>query len=1834
LRLGEQSARKAESTLGAPNGMETTSPLAHLFARRSAVLPWLGGLALLALAFYAAVAMRQPILAAVAGAGGLALLRWGRAERPYSAALIAIDAAAFAIFVIQRNDSIGFWQLPGPWADVPRFDAAGATIALIVYAGGSILALIGGFRGLRLIEAASLVAVPFLFNLLLTIGADWHMAELGAAATAHANLPFPAQVAIGRALTLWFVGEAILILISLVSVNRLPRSARTHALFALSGAVAAATPLFANAAQWVVQPVLAIIFSSVCAALAQAGLWAIVYLLTGVALDWLAGRPPRFETAWEHWRTGFVKGAIYGALFMGFVLIAALVLRAPGAAMILDRAALLVGPLGGALLFALGQTIVGSADGTPPFLDRLIAAYRDPRGPGRGLVVGLGLALAYRANLAAYDGGARFLAMAAIGALCYGGVDLAFDAWRVASRERRKLQSWRLYALGVLLGGLVAGALGWYFDTPQLHVVIAKFWAYADVNYRLDGRQLGDFTTYPIFNKYGQINLGEVAGGVRLFWTESVAGVINWSLAAPLFSINYVLLDAALRRSLRPIKTLLSPAGVEGLVEQGVRVLRWGLWMAPVINSFLRQSPDPTWYNQDGAIRTGVAIGANATQSPADFRQFSLAMFTGLLAYDWLRILIWFDHMGLRVATLVNLSFLGGDRADEAAARFVGHHGRTRAIPDGIRRFGTWAPLLIPFYIPRGPEWDKAWTGAETLARGGAPMPDAVKTLAFAYAASGAAIAAASIAAFLKERAKIGPAAPWLASAPFELARRPERYAFNNGAVGLELLRDGRGAAFVMGAERGGFAIDLFRRPLDPLQARGHFFYVSEEGEPPWSIGFEPARRAGDYRIEEPGFNRLAIVNALNGIEARMEVAPDPEGAILSWRIRLENKSSLPRRLRLTSFCEIAGHETGAYAKDLDFAGMHVETVFVRPLNAILARNRLLRSARADRGEASFFAVKPGSGVELVGYEDSRIRFIGEGSLIKPTGCEPWRWRKLNDEGKVWPFDPAASFTLEATLPPGATAEAEFIVGRADNAVWASDLIARRLGLAPLPEPELERRLYETRAVEPSPALHSRWRFAFSADGKALSLTHRTPRPWAHVMANELGMATMVSNDGEIFSAFGNARQNGLSAFRFDSVTAVQPGQIIYLRDLESGETDAPSFAPFQHDDATHTAVYEPGVATFTMKRGDLETEYVVFVPPNYPSDMRLLTLRNRGTSSKRLRVAPFFDLALDDSPNASVDKIIDERVGSTLLFSNPQNDFVRGFAFAATSLEGPTTETIRVRFFGGPGRNILTPAMVETGASDGAVRDDGRRVAAFCGEIVLPPSGETKIAIAFGQAPSRSEALAAAARVGVASAEDELAATRASWAERLGKVEVRTNRPDFDRLVNTWLPYQLYASRLFGRAGPNQLGGATGYRDQLQDVLPLTVLEPRLTRAQIVLHATQQFREGDVLKWWHRAPGGGTGLGQRTKASDPHLWLPYVLARYVRESGDRTVLHEVTPFLEAEAVPAHEDTWIVIPRVSRESATVYEHARLAIAFTLEHLGANGLPLLRAGDWNDGIDALGRREIGTSVWMGFFLANVLDGFVGLARIKGDEAFAALCEHEFAAHWKALEAGWMGDHYALDFADDGQEVGARNAMATGWAAYSGACDDGRALAAIEGGLKGIERTNRVLLLESPFYEHSQPYPGRIADYPPGVRENGGQYSHGATWIVDGFMRLAVSARAKGDCELAASLGRRAFEIYEKISPLKKTDPETLAVYGLIPTQQPADIYDGWGHGGRGGWSWYTGSAARMLSAAYALLGVGQKDGRVALREDLFEAKGELKVRSLRVGETIWTPDGKR
>ena len=322
----------------------------------------------------------------------------------------------------------------------------------------------------------------------------------------------------------------------------------------------------------------------------------------------------------------------------------------------------------------------------------------------------------------------RFLIGAVAGAVAYGGVDLLRDLAAIRGGERQRLQTWRLYTLGALLGGFTGGAIAWYLDAPQLHVIAAKLAAYATVH-----APAPDYIVYPLFSKFGALSLGPAEGGVRLLYNESLSGVINWSLAAPLFSINLVLLTALLQRSMGPIRNLFSAHGLIGLVEQAIRVLRWGLWMAPVIYSFLRMAPDPTWYNQDGAVRTGVATLKSLTLAPDEFRAWSLQLFLGLLAYDWFRVLIWFDHMGLRVATLVNLSFVGGDIADERAARWIGHPGRARCIPDGLRRFATWAPLLIPFYIPRGAEWDQVWGEAERMQAGAPSLLPPVEDVLIGY---------------------------------------------------------------------------------------------------------------------------------------------------------------------------------------------------------------------------------------------------------------------------------------------------------------------------------------------------------------------------------------------------------------------------------------------------------------------------------------------------------------------------------------------------------------------------------------------------------------------------------------------------------------------------------------------------------------------------------------------------------------------------------------------------------------------------------------------------------------------------------------------------------------------------------------------------------------------------------------------------------------------------------------------------------------------------------------------------------------------------------------------
>ncbi len=1784
--------------------------------------------------------LAAPLAAGLFAAATIALAQSSLTRRLPTLAEFFIDAAAITAIAAARDPAMAVWQIPADWSELLRLSTPGAVIATTIYFISAIGVQARENRHLAWHESVSLLLIPLLFNLLLLLGAESLLRELGEWASSQ-MLHEQTAVSLGRALALFAFVELLVGALGFSITGRFSRDRRLHLLLAACSIHAVLSMRFAELPQaladapWLQAPV-----AVLCAALAQSGLWALVYVATGVAIEAVAGRPPTFAAARLHWRKGIIKGAIFGALFAalallwGFILVFTPQLPAGLGA----RAVLLT--TAGAILFPFLATLVASADEAPPFFARLFASYRSPRAYLRGAVSGFGVFLAMLVDLPHRDGLTRFAVAFAIGGLAYGGVDFVARGFRILERRGHKFATWRVYALCFLLGGFVGGALGWYFDSAQINVVAAKFRAYADLSYTASGRPTNHYVIYPLFSKWGVIDLGNVNGGIKLFFTESLSGVINWSLAAPLFGINFVILSALIERSLRPLRQLLSREGLDGLVVQTVRVLRWGLWMAPVIFTFLKLSPDPTWYNQDGAVRSIIAT-INAIFMPAHaFQAWSLVVFTGLLAYDWLRILIWFDHMGLRVATLVNLTFVGGDKADEAAARLAGHAAPTHFMPEGIRRFATWMPLLIPFYIPRGAQWDQAWTGADKIRH--MPMPGEVAGLLGAYALAalwGAGIIVLVAQHWTRLRASRDALMPGV---PRSLNVGRTRFSLSNGVIGLELLADGRGHRHIYETARPGPPIDLTPRPTDPMQARGLFFYIRDRATDfVFSLGYEPCHVAApDYGVSEIRPGTLRITNHRAAIRAEAEIRLAESDCVELWSLRLVNLAEHPRRLALTSFQELVLTAFPNYVRDHDFHALHVATWFVGPLNAVFARNRLLRdgaarqAARRMSREIFFHAVRLPEGASFEGYEDSRIRFLGARDIRHPQGIEDGRARRPDDQGLLYSFDPAASLTVGIELKAGAECELLFVNGHAGDERQAATLAAKYVGCPVPEEAALSAILRRARGLDMAPPPASGWPFAFSPRGDELTLTQATPRLWAHVLANPVGHGAIVSNDGEIHSFAGNERQNALTPYTFEQVPSALPGQIIYVVDVDRGEVFCATFVPLRRKDTRYEVVYERGAATFRSFGPDVDLDLTLFVPPDCPADVRLLIVRNKATEKRRFRIVPYFDLALGETTFESAGRIetARETKTDTLFFNNPANAFYKGWGFAATNLDIAHAETIRARFIGASGRDLTRPVMAVTGAPDPHAGDDGRRIAACTGLIDIEAGGEAEIAVVFGQAASRTQATTTAQTLREpARARIALAETRDYWATHGPAIEIESNHPHFDRLINYWLHYQAVACRLYARGGPNQRSGAYGFRDQLQDVLPLFFSDAAFARKQILLHASQQFLEGDVLKWWHPTRDGRTGLGQRSRAADPHLWLPYVTARYVAATGDQSILTERTPYLVGPRVSLDTDSLTFVPRISREDGDLYEHCRLALDYTLARFGAHGLPLFGTGDWNDGMDLVGFAGHGESVWMGFFLHGILRDFAPIVAAREGHAKAGRYLDRAERLSAALERTWADDHYIIGFADSGAVLDRYGTMTAAWPILTGAVGLARGRAALEGGLAHVEKADRILLLDQPFDELSSPFPGRIADYPPGLRENGGQYSHGASWTVDAYMRLAEMAGANGDAAGAAHDKARAFELWKKISPLDKLDPEKLAIYGLAPHQQAADISDGLGHSGRGGWSWYTGAAARMLSAAYALLGLRMQAGEILVPDDVFTPKGELLIKSLRVrGKTFSAP----
>ncbi len=1754
------------------------------------------------------------VVTGLASLAALALCEYGATGRlpgPISALQHFLVGLLLAL---AADGSLHVWQAPAAWPYLLHLSGPASGLVLILYLAATASLLLTRGRPPSPLAAVCFLLGPLLFNVLLVLQSPALLETLGRRLALGAVQAGPALRTIGIWGVVALFNEAIAVTLSRLKSGRWPRDVRLHLLLFAAAAWAALTPTIAA---WGTSPSLSALPAPLrpAAALAatilsQAGLWAQTFLVTGLLLDAFRGRPPAWYWVERHFREGLGKGAVYSGLFIGLMMSIAGLLAWPEAMrwLLQHRWAGAAGL--GALSFPLAKTIAESFDGSPPFFRRLRSSYADSPLYLRGSVVGLGIGWAISGDLAAAGSLARFLAGFALGAGAYFGVDLAMDSADVARGRRQRLQSWRPYALRALLGGLVGGGLAWYLDTPQLAVVVEKFRHYAAVHFPANGLPVEDYVVYPLFSKWGAMDLGQTAGGVRLLFNEALSGVVNWSLAAPLFSMNLVLLTALVQRSASPLRQLFTREGGVALAEQAVRVLRWGLWMAPIIYSLLRIAPEPSWYNQDGAVRTVVATWKSLTLGPGDFRAWSLNLFLAMLVNDWLRVLIWFDHMGLRVATLVNLSFVGGDRLDEAAARFVGHTARCRVIPEGIRRFATWAPLLIPFYLPRGADWEYAWGRMETL-RSAHPAADLWPLLLpVASLALGATLVAG-----LSRRRRAAPAGS------------PITFTLGNGVYALELSADGQGYSRVYSTLREKEEIDLTRRPGDPLHPCGKFFYLVDQDAPAGdleracSLGDEPMGAQGtDGQLSQPDGATLRQTRTWRGLraEATVRLVGGEPGEI--WRVRLTNLENRPRRVLLTSYREFVLSPPDAFERHQSYHRLHLGTWFLRSHGALIVGNRLHAGRQTPGTRATaFHAVRPpadGSMI-LAGYQDSRSAFAGSDGLRAPAGLEG-PLLPAEDEGLLYSFDPAASLQLQANLAPYGSAEAIFVEGYAEDERQAARRIERWLDLPPTSEDDLRAALGKERELPIPPA--DTCQFDFNAAGTELRLGWSTPRPWCHLLANEAGYGLLVRNDGALYSFMGNSQQYGLTPFPGDESPLEVPGQALYLQDLDSGAVLSPTHLPAR-DRTSQEIDFGLGYAVFRKIIGEVELELTLFVPPHRTAEVRLLRVRNRGEKTLRYRLVPYAQMMLAEVPRDSRSRL-DVHYDSqhqALFFAHPGNDFFGGWAFVAPGLAVEAVETLRSRFVGGPDHTLANPAFLARGSGDPALPDDGYRVAAFAGTLTVPPGSEVSTTVVLGWAERPEEAAEIIQQLrDPAAALVELEHTRSWWRQELSVLRVETDEPAFDQLVNNWLPYQLRVSRLWGRLGPSQRGGGFGYRDQLQDVLPLVFTRPEAARRQILLHAAQQFREGDVLQWWHQRRDGTTGLGARNRASDPHLWLVHVACRYLEATGDFALLGEQLPFLEGQQIPAGAEGLVFAQRVSRDVADLYEHLRRAIDITSRRVGPHGLPLIGTGDWNDGFSRVGAEGRGESVWLGFFLHRVLVDFAAVAErregaVAGDRYLA-----QAEALKAALDAMWREDRYVRAITDAGEEMLNTSALASAWPALSGAVPSDRAARALASGLRGLEEDDLVRVLHPPFTEYSRPDPGRISNYPPGVRENGGQYSHGASWLVDAFNTLAESAPTP---EKAAAWRGDAWRLWRKISPLAHVTAEAIGRYGLPPHQQPADIYAGDGYFGRGGWSWYTGAAARMLSAAYGLLGLKVEGGELTPQPGRFKARGGPRLRRL-------------
>jgi cyclic beta-1,2-glucan synthetase len=705
---------------------------------------------------------------------------------------------------------------------------------------------------------------------------------------------------------------------------------------------------------------------------------------------------------------------------------------------------------------------------------------------------------------------------------------------------------------------------------------------------------------------------------------------------------------------------------------------------------------------------------------------------------------------------------------------------------------------------------------------------------------------------------------------------------------------------------------------------------------------------------------------------------------------------------------------------------------------------------------------------------------------------------------------------------------------------------------------------------------------------------HLPPAPWVNVIANpEIGF--IVSESGSGFTWSGNSQMNRLTPWNNDPV-ADPPGEVVYVRDEQSGRTWCPTPLPIASHGPTLVR-HGQGYTVFERNTHGIENKLTVLVSATEPVKLLRLEVRNPGPEPRQLSATFYAELVLGTMRDSSAMHVVtelDPETGALLARNAFRLDFAHRVTFFDVNRRPRTVTGNRDEFLGRHG-SVAAPAALTRARLSGTVGAELDPCAAIQTHFELGPSASVAIVFLLGEAETLENARTLVRRFSDPEVtEVALKEVRDQWDRVLGTVNVQTPDPAFDLLLNRWLLYQVLSCRIWARSALYQSGGAFGFRDQLQDVMALFHAAGDIARAHILHAASRQFVEGDVQHWWH--PPSGRGV--RTRISDDFLWLPYVTASYVKTTGDTSILDEVIPFLKAPLLlPGQQDDFR-LPEVAEESGSLYEHCVRALERGIARLGVHGLPLMGSGDWNDGMNRVGIEGRGESVWLAWFLVACLRDFSQLAETRDDPSRVSLFRERAAAICSTVERhAWDGSWYLRAICDDGTVLGSVrhqecqiDSVAQTWAVISDAADPHRRRLAMDAVRAHLVCPNdRLILLLTPAFDDGSIDPGYIKGYLPGVRENGAQYTHAAAWVVRAAAELG--------------LGRIASELFSMLNPICHTrDPEEMSRYQAEPYVLAGDVLSRTAQRGRGGWTWYTGSAAWIYRVGLeSILGV-QRSGK--------------------------------